>query len=283
MEHFALVNQLFRGIAASLSPDQEILPVGPGCSATAIEATALSEFLKRGMDLVISFLMLIASLPLLLVCALLIKVDSPGPVLFRQMRVGRNFRPFPLIKLRTMVAGATGPAYTLTGDPRVTRIGQWLRRFKLDEFPQFWNVLCGDMSLVGPRPVLPEVVREFPQDYAQLLRVRPGLTDPASLKYHQEDEILSRSTDPHCEFLSVVTPDKLRIARSYLRNATLWSDCRVLAATAVTLLGTIARKSPLAIPAPVASSHTPSRAMTHPLSFESAQDANIAVETLVCR
>src|SRR5579864_945752 len=121
--------------------------------------------------------MLVVCLPLLAVCGLLIRLDSRGPVLFWQIRTGRDFRTFRLLKLRTMRVGEEGPAISVGIDPRVTRFGGWLRRWKVDELPQLWNVLRGDMSLVGPRPVIPEFTSEFAAEYADLLQVRPGLTD----------------------------------------------------------------------------------------------------------
>jgi lipopolysaccharide/colanic/teichoic acid biosynthesis glycosyltransferase len=229
-------------LAQAAGDDSAALPLAAripplaGRSRRSIRALAQSPGLKRWIDALVAGAFLVLSFPLLCVCGLLIRLDSPGPVLFRQTRIGRNFRPFSLLKFRTMFDGPEGPAYALSSDPRVTPLGRWLRRLKIDEFPQFWNVLRGDMSLVGPRPVVPEVAGSFPREYAELLRARPGLTDPASLKYLREDEILSQASDPQQEFLFVVTPDKLRISRSYLRTATAWSDCRILIDTARALL-----------------------------------------------
>lgn len=192
--------------------------------------------LKRGIDILVAGVMLIVCMPLLVLCAILVKVDSRGPFLFRQLRMGRGFRTFRLIKLRTMNEGEEGSVITLGFDARVTRIGRWLRRWKLDEIPQLWNVLRGEMSLVGPRPVIPELAREFASDYHILLRVRPGLTDPATLQYCHEAEILSRVDDPLRYFKTVVTPDKLRISSDYLRRSTTASDLAVLLKTALAVL-----------------------------------------------
>jgi lipopolysaccharide/colanic/teichoic acid biosynthesis glycosyltransferase len=192
--------------------------------------------LKRSVDLVLAALLLVVALPLITVAAFLIRLDSRGPVIFRQLRFGRGFKPFHLLKLRTMAHSSAGPAFTLGADPRITRVGRWLRRSKVDELPQLWNVLRGEMSLVGPRPVVPQLTVEFNSDYQLLLKVRPGLTDPASLKYCREAEILALVPDPLRYFKTVVTPDKLRISRAYLRRATLWSDLGVMAQTAVVLL-----------------------------------------------
>jgi lipopolysaccharide/colanic/teichoic acid biosynthesis glycosyltransferase len=191
---------------------------------------------KRSVDITIGGVLFGLSLPLILVAAILIKLDSEGPVIFRQVRMGRQFRRFHLLKLRTMESSSAGPAYTLSADPRITRVGHYLRRFKVDELPQLWHVLRGDMSLVGPRPVFPELTEEFRHDYELLLEVRPGLTDPAALKYCQEAEILALVPDPLQHFKTVVTPDKLRISEDYMRRANTWSDLGVMARTLAALL-----------------------------------------------
>jgi lipopolysaccharide/colanic/teichoic acid biosynthesis glycosyltransferase len=188
---------------------------------------------KRAVDIVVSATLLLLALPVLAFAALMILVTSPGPVLFRQTRMGREFRPFEILKLRTMAHAEAGLAYTLGPDPRITPAGKWLRRTKIDELPQLWNVLRGEMSLVGPRPVVPELTREFHEYYLLLLRVRPGLTDPASLKYCQETLLLARAEDPMRFFKSVVTPDKIRISFDYMERANLWTDIVTLAMTAV--------------------------------------------------
>lgn len=192
--------------------------------------------LKRSLDISLSGLLLAASLPLIVIAAILIKLDSPGPVLFRQARTGRGFMRFQLLKLRTMRVDAAGSPYTLGADPRITGAGRWLRKFKLDELPQLWNVLRGEMSLVGPRPVVPELAAEFRQAYTRLLAVRPGLTDPATLKYCRETELLALVPEPLRYFKTVVTPDKLRISQDYLERANLWSDLGVIARTVFVLL-----------------------------------------------
>jgi lipopolysaccharide/colanic/teichoic acid biosynthesis glycosyltransferase len=192
--------------------------------------------LKRSVDISLSGLLLAASLPFLAIAAILIKLDSAGPVIFRQARTGRRFRRFQLLKLRTMRVGAEGSPYTLGADPRITGAGLWLRKFKLDELPQLWNVLRGDMSLVGPRPVVPELTAEFHQAYKRLLEVRPGLSDPAALKYCRETELLTLVSEPLRYFKTVVTPDKLRISQAYLDCANPWSDLGVMAKTAFVLL-----------------------------------------------
>jgi lipopolysaccharide/colanic/teichoic acid biosynthesis glycosyltransferase len=196
------------------------------------------------VDIVLAGLLLIAAFPFLVLAAIRIKMDSQGPVLFRQIRMGRGFRSFELLKLRTMICCGGGPAYTFGDDPRITRTGRWLRRYKLDELPQLWNVLRGEMSLVGPRPVIPELTQEFRQDYERLLTVRPGLTDPATLKYCHESEVLALVPDPLRYFKTVVTPDKLRISQGYQECATIGSDLCVLAGTALALVSFLCQPRP---------------------------------------
>jgi len=190
---------------------------------------------KRGLDVLASAILLFFALPLLLLLALVIKLTSPGPVLFRQKRVGRNFQVFEILKLRTMAHAQAGLAYTLGPDPRITPFGKWLRRTKLDELPQLWNVLRGEMSLVGPRPVIPEITAEYRSRYALLLRGRPGLTDPASLKYSQEAQFLSMARDPVDFFKTVVIPDKLYVSLQYMEKANPWTDILTLCMTIIIL------------------------------------------------
>ena len=191
---------------------------------------------KRSVDIALAGVLLAVSLPLILLAAILIKLDSDGPVIFRQVRVGRGFKRFHILKLRTMAHSSAGTSYTVGGDSRITRVGCWLRRSKLDELPQLWHVLRGEMSLVGPRPVVPELTEEFRKDYERLLEVRPGLTDPAALKYCQEADVLAMVPDPLKYFKTVVTPDKLRLSQAYLQRATGWSDLAILARTFIALL-----------------------------------------------
>ena len=192
--------------------------------------------LKRSVDIALAGLLLTFSVPLLLVAAILIKLDSAGPVIFRQHRMGRNYKLFKLLKLRTMRSSCPGLAFTLGADPRITRVGRWLRKSKIDELPQLWNVLRGEMSLVGPRPVIPELTVEFKQGYDRLLQVRPGLTDPATLKYCHEGRILEMVPEPLKYFKSVATPDKIGISRAYMEHAGVWSDLGVMVRTAFALI-----------------------------------------------
>jgi lipopolysaccharide/colanic/teichoic acid biosynthesis glycosyltransferase len=188
---------------------------------------------KRAIDIVIAAVALVLLAPSLALAAIIIKLDSPGPALFRQERVGRNFRRFSICKFRTMVADApaTGPAVTAAGDPRVTRAGRFLRRLKLDELPQLWNVLRGDMSLVGPRPELPRYVERFHDQYRELLKMRPGLTDPSSLKYADEAAWMAGAADPEEVYVTRILPDKLALARQYVDGSSLVTDLKLIGLT----------------------------------------------------
>jgi len=192
--------------------------------------------LKRVLDLCIAALLLVILLPLIIVAGILIRLDSEGPVIYRQVRTGRGFKPFRLLKLRTMTCASEGLTFTFGNDPRITRVGHWLRWLKFDELPQLWNVLKGDMSLVGPRPVVPELTEEFRPAYERLLAVRPGLTDPATVKYCREAELLAQISDPMWFFKVVLTPNKLKISWDYLNRATVWSDLLVMLQTARALI-----------------------------------------------
>ncbi|WP_395140961.1 sugar transferase [Schlegelella aquatica] len=194
---------------------------------------------KRAFDLVVASLALLLLAPLFALIALAIKLDSPGPVFFRQERVGRHGVPFRIHKFRTMVVDAPtrGPQITVGRDPRITRVGAFLRDTKLDELAQLIDVLQGTMSLVGPRPEVPQYVARYtPEQRAKILSVRPGITDPASLEYRRESELLARAADPESAYVEQIMPAKLRQAERYVDEATLWTDLRVLARTLRILL-----------------------------------------------
>lgn len=193
---------------------------------------------KRLFDIVVSLAaLLLLALPMLAV-AVWIKLDSPGPVFFRQQRVGRHGVPFAIHKFRTMRHGAGGLALTVGDDARITRAGRWLRRTRLDELPQLLDVLAGDMSLVGPRPEVPRYVALYPPALRErALAVRPGITDPASLAYIDEAALLAAAADPEREYVERILPAKLQAAAAYAERATLASDIAVLARTARALLG----------------------------------------------
>jgi len=191
---------------------------------------------KRLFDIVCAALGLLLLAPMLLVLAVWIKLDSPGPVMFRQERVGRFGRPFLIHKFRTMRVDNAGPQITVGADHRITHAGAWLRRTKLDELPQLWDVLRGAMSLVGPRPEVPRYVAMYPAELRELvLSVRPGITDPASLQFRNESELLARAADPEREYVEVVMPAKLRAAADYVRQATLARDLGLMWRTLATI------------------------------------------------
>ena len=197
--------------------------------------SGLADGIRRALDVAVSGTLLLATAPVLGVLALAVRATSPGPALFRHERVGRDGRPFQLLKFRTMVADAParGGALTTPGDPRVTRLGAVLRRWKLDELPQLANVLRGDMSLVGPRPEVPRYVAGYTPRQRRVLRARPGITDPASVAYVDEAAVLARFDDCERAYVEVVLPAKLALSLDYLDRRTLRSDLGILARTLV--------------------------------------------------
>ncbi len=195
---------------------------------------------KRAFDLAAAIVALLLLAPPLLLIALLIKLDSPGPVFFRQERVGRYGQPFRIHKFRTMVADATqrGPALTVGADARITRCGGWLRRTRIDELPQLIDVLLGHMSLVGPRPEVARYVQHYPPALRErALAVRPGITDPSSLEFLDEAELLAAAADPEREYIELILPRKLQAAADYAASASLWTDLQVIARTLRVLFG----------------------------------------------
>jgi lipopolysaccharide/colanic/teichoic acid biosynthesis glycosyltransferase len=182
--------------------------------------------MKRTFDAIVSFLGLVLLSPFLLPVAILINLDSPGPILFRQQRIGKGFRPFFICKFRTMLQDPCGPGRLITigDDPRITRVGRWLRKAKIDELPQLFNVLKGEMSFVGPRPEVAKYVQVFHRDYEDILRVRPGITDLASLKYRDEAYLLQKAANPEEEYVSHVLPDKIKLAKDYVQRSSLLFD-----------------------------------------------------------
>jgi lipopolysaccharide/colanic/teichoic acid biosynthesis glycosyltransferase len=173
---------------------------------------------KRLFDIFFSSIGLIILSPLFLMVAISIMLDSKGPVFFRQKRVGKDFKEFRIYKFRTMVdeASLNGQQITVSGDKRVTRVGKFLRRHKIDELPQLINVSKGDMSFVGPRPEVGKYVEMFRTEYDKLLRVRPGITDPASIQYSDEEKILASATDWEKAYVERVLPEKIKLASQYV-------------------------------------------------------------------
>jgi len=184
--------------------------------------------LKRALDLACSALGLLLLAPLLGLVALAVKCSSAGPVLFRQVRVGRDGRPFRIAKFRSMRVDEAGPQVTAGGDARVTPVGRLLRRTKIDELPQLWNVLVGDMSLVGPRPEVPRYVDRFAQDYRRILSIRPGITDFAAVAYRDEESVLAAADDPETAYLETVLPAKIRLYHRYLDEMSFRTDLTII-------------------------------------------------------
>jgi len=185
------------------------------------------------MDLVGAAVALAVTAPAMAAVALLVRAQDGGPVFFRQVRVGRGGIPFRIWKFRTMIPadGRGGPEVTAAGDARITPLGVKLRRLKLDELPQLLNIVAGDMSFVGPRPEVPRFVAAYSPAEYELLDYTPGLTDPASLVYRCEADVLAASPDPERMYLERIMPDKARLSLEYARRATLWSDLRIIAGT----------------------------------------------------
>lgn len=196
------------------------------------------RFIKRLFDLVVAVPAMICLSPLFLLIALWIKRDSRGPVFFRQVRVGRHGRQFRIFKFRTMVVDADqrGAQLTVGADQRITRSGQFLRRYKFDELPQFINVLLGEMTLVGPRPEVSRYVAQYNEQERAILNLTPGITSPASLVYRSESELLAQQTDPEQFYLAEVMPAKIRTDLAYARRATWLSDLGVIAKTVLRVL-----------------------------------------------
>jgi lipopolysaccharide/colanic/teichoic acid biosynthesis glycosyltransferase len=185
---------------------------------------------KRILDIVVSLVGLICLLPLLLLVAVLIKLDSTGPIFFRQERIGMRFRPFRILKFRTMVldSSSRGQSITVGDDPRITRVGWFLRKAKIDELPQLINVLRGEMTFVGPRPEVPQYVELFRQDYEEILKIRPGITDLASIKYRDEAALLGQSENPEAEYVRRVLPDKINLGKEYIRRSSVFFDLTLI-------------------------------------------------------
>lgn len=188
---------------------------------------------KRAFDFVSAGIGLLLLSPLFLVLAVLVKLTSRGPVLYRQARVGRSGKMFRIAKFRSMHVDADkrGLAITSSGDPRVTRVGRVLRQFKLDELPQLWNVLKGEMSMVGPRPEVPGYVECYSASQRAVLSVRPGITDPASILYRDEEKVLAGHTDRDLYYREIVLPEKLKLNLKYLTDISFFRDLSLLQRT----------------------------------------------------
>jgi lipopolysaccharide/colanic/teichoic acid biosynthesis glycosyltransferase len=202
--------------------------------AATIEARPVQGVLKRAMDLVVGSAALVVFSPAIAFTALRIKREDGGPVFYRAPRVGKDGKPFRMFKFRTMVVNADrigGPS-TAADDPRLTRVGHSIRKYKLDEIPQLINVVLGEMSLVGPRPEIQHYVDMYSPEERQLLSVRPGITDWASIRYRNEGEILLGASDPEAAYMEKIRPGKIRLGLEYVQRQSLLTDIKILAQTA---------------------------------------------------
>ncbi len=198
-----------------------------------------SMLAKRALDLIVAIPATIILAPLFIAIAAWIKLDSRGPVFFRQQRVGQFGRGFSIFKFRTMVVDAErrGSQITVGADRRVTRSGRFLRRYKLDELPQLLNVVKGEMSLVGPRPEVPRYVELYTEEQRRILALKPGITSPASIAFSHESDLLAEQPDPESFYRAELMPAKIREDLSYAERATVWSDCALIAKTLLRIVG----------------------------------------------
>jgi lipopolysaccharide/colanic/teichoic acid biosynthesis glycosyltransferase len=197
-----------------------------------------TDLLKRTFDAGLAAVGLVLVSPVLATVAIAIKATSDGPVFYKGTRVGLNGKPFSMLKFRTMVTNADkiGGSSTPEDDPRVTSVGKKLRRYKLDELPQLWNVLKGDMSFVGPRPQVQWAVDLYTLEERAILAVRPGITDEASLKFSNEAEILKGSADPDKAYIELIHPEKMRLSLEYVRTRSFSQDLSIIGRTARTVI-----------------------------------------------
>lgn len=194
---------------------------------------------KRAIDIAVSAFGIVITSPLLIIAAIAVNLSGPGPVIFRHKRMGLGFRPFFTYKFRTMVSDADkrGAAITSSGDARITPIGRILRKTKLDELPQLFNVLKGDMSLVGPRPEVEKYVTMFENDYRTVLSVRPGITDYAAIEFRNEEAVLAAYPDPQAAYEREILPAKIALYKKYISELSFWTDIKILVHTFAAVIG----------------------------------------------
>lgn len=185
-------------------------------------------FIKRLFDLITSVIGLLFLWPVFVIIAISIKLQMPGPLFFTQNRVGKNGKLFKMIKFRTMTVNHGGSSISVGGEPRITPLGAKLRKYKLDELPELWNVLKGDMSFVGPRPDVPGYADQLQGEERAILALKPGITGPASMKYANEEEILAEQDDPVRYNNEVIWPDKVRVNREYLKRRSFFLDLKII-------------------------------------------------------
>jgi lipopolysaccharide/colanic/teichoic acid biosynthesis glycosyltransferase len=185
---------------------------------------------KRIFDFIASLIGLILLSPFLVIIGVLVKISDKGPVFYRSKRVGQNFKPFYLLKFRTMVVNAEelGPSITKGGDQRITKIGKFLRKTKLDELPQLWNVVKGELSIVGPRPEVEKYISFYKDDYKEILKIKPGITDYAAIKFKNEEEILAKFEDVEKAYIENVLPEKIKLYKTYLNEIGFLTDLKII-------------------------------------------------------
>ena len=194
--------------------------------------------MKRLFDIVVALFFIILLLPFMLIMAMAVAVDSRGGIFYRQLRVGKNNKDFYLLKFRTMQVNADRKGLLTVGsrDPRVTRVGYYLRKYKLDELPQMFNVLAGQMSMVGPRPEVRKYVELYNEEQSKILFVKPGITDYASIEYFNESDLLAKSSNPEETYIREIMPAKLEINKKYIADQSLLVDLSILFKTALRIL-----------------------------------------------
>lgn len=200
--------------------------------------TNINKITKRLFDIIAAGIGIILLSPFLIIISILIKIDSKGPIIFKQERIGLRGEPFLILKYRTMVVNAEklGKQITVGADDRITRIGAFLRKYKVDELPQLFNVFKGDMSLVGPRPEVPRYVKLYSDKEKQVLNVRPGITDLASLEFRDENEILGKVKDPESYYIDVIMKKKLELNLEYIKKSNIFFDISLIIKTIIKCL-----------------------------------------------
>lgn len=203
-----------------------------------LEKKRIQLLIKRIFDFTVSLIGIVIVSPILLVISILIKLDSKGPILFKQIRVGKNGKPFKIFKFRTMVVDAEkkGMQITVGRDSRITKSGHVLRKTKLDELPQLFNVLTGEMSFVGPRPEVPRYVEMYDENQKSILKVRPGITDLASIEYRNENDLLAKSLDPEATYINEIMPKKIELNIEYLKNMSVLYDIKLIIRTVLVVI-----------------------------------------------
>jgi lipopolysaccharide/colanic/teichoic acid biosynthesis glycosyltransferase len=193
------------------------------------------NLIKRLSDIMISIMGLLLFLPFIIIISILIKISSNGPIFYRQKRVGKNYSNFKIIKFRTMIekADSNELLITMKDDSRITSLGAYLRKYKIDEIPQLFNVLIGDMSIVGPRPEVEKYVKLFKNDYNEILKVRPGITDLGSIEFIDENELLEKNKNPEDVYIKKILPVKINYNKQYLKKKNIFFDLYIIIKTLI--------------------------------------------------